>query len=80
MTPHDWITVAGLILGSGGGWRILGKLERFIEKVDRIERSMSDMGRTVTDLARSHRQVIKQQERLVNRVNDHEARLLQDGR
>jgi len=80
MTPHDWITLAGIIIGSGGGWRLLGKLERFLVKIDRMIARVDQIEKTVADVARSHRQVAKEQARLVNRVNDHEARLLRDGR
>jgi hypothetical protein len=75
MSAHDWITVAGLIIGSGGGWRLLGKLERFLVKVDRLITRVDKIEATTADLASSHRQVVKQQAKLVDRVNDHEAQL-----
>jgi hypothetical protein len=68
MTPHDWITLAGLIIGSGGLWRALARVERFLERVSSIERA-------VADLATSHRAMVKQQAKLVDRVNDHEAQI-----
>lgn len=80
MTPHDWITLVGILIGSGGGWRLLGKIERFLQKVDRIAGRVERVENAIADVARSHRQVVKEQARLVNRVNDHEAKLIQGGR
>ncbi len=72
MSAQEWIDVAGILMGGGGVGALVRKLERIVG-------TFREMTGQLRQLTEAHRALVRSHRRLVDKVNDHEARLIQNG-